>query len=494
MPRSLLIVFAVAGALAVADVAAHDFEALSPSNAEPSLLGRTTISRSGAAAAAACGEPSSTNLVVWFDGRDIDGADNGTLTDSATFQTWEDKGSLALDMTQATAGARPTFIQSCFNSKACARFSTDDFMQAGTAVNYKFLSDGSDYTAYVVFKTTLSNPDTFYVLLSTGSTGSGAVGMNMFFDDRSSIPREDKIVANIANGSAFPVNFISADDAVPAAAWHAVVMKLDEVGSGNDVNVYVDGTLSGGAASTAAYSASNPAAPLTLGRAGSSALGFLGGDVAQVLIYSVAHSDGERDDVEDWIDCEYGADITIAQTHLYIGDSITAGFSVTAWPTRLDDFSSASFTTTNRAVSGAYTSAMLSSQWRTQSQGQAFDRVFVLGGVNDIDDSTDTVSGIYSNLSTIYDEAAAEGADVFALTVMPYKPAASWSSARHQNILDLNDLIETTAGVTVVDTFTFLADPNDLEQLLDAYSLDDIHPNQTGADEIATRVQTAAGL
>lgn len=260
-----------------------------------------------ASSGASCGEPSITDLAVWLDGRDIDGGNNLTLTDGATFQTWFNKGSVFTDdPTQATVGSRPTFIASCVNGQACARFDGGDFLRGVTASNYTFLSNGNAVTMYVVWRTTSANPNSRMNIISTGGISAATRGIDFHYDDRAASSKNDRHRNLTSNGAAFIIDAETADNAAPAATWIMSGLYQQDNGSGDDAIVYVNNVSVDTAVASGAFSATAPANAMAVGRTSASAADFLTGDIAQVLIYQAAHDSTARAAVTTWVDCVYG--------------------------------------------------------------------------------------------------------------------------------------------------------------------------------------------
>jgi hypothetical protein len=259
----------------------------------------------GTAAPAGCGEPPSTSLAVWLDGRSIDGAGNTTFANNDPITTWTTLGSIADSPTQATGTAKPTFIANCINGKACARFDGGDRLQATTAANFAFLSNGNDWTAYIVEKISAADPNNRRALWATRSAGGLNIGAVMQYDDRAASSANEKVSAFIGNGTNNVISAVSADGAHPFSVWHTLSGKLaDDGGAGVDYTIYVDGaSVATAARGAASYSAS---APLFALIAGGDATDFITGDIAQLLMYQVSHDDTQRGVVESWINCTYG--------------------------------------------------------------------------------------------------------------------------------------------------------------------------------------------
>jgi RES domain-containing protein len=242
-----------------------------------------------------CGNPPSTSLSVWLDGRNIDGSNNGTLANNDPVTTWQDLGSNNDDPTQAVAGSKPTFIASCIGGKACVRFDGGDVLNAVTAANFTFASNGNGSTVYTVVKQPAQGLGTHAATSSGTSTNRGfghrynTLGRASFF---------------LSDGTSTTINANSANDAFTTTTFNIFTTTL-RTASTPDLTGYINGSsvLTG----SGIASASAPANPLAVGAAGGGATSFLTGDVAQVLMYAVEHDSTQRAAVSAWLSCVYGA-------------------------------------------------------------------------------------------------------------------------------------------------------------------------------------------
>ena len=431
-----------------------------------------------------------------FLAQSINGTYNSGLSNLDAVATWENLGSSALDVTQGTAGAQPTFRTGCFGDSPCVRFDGGDRLLASTASDWTFMSNGDDFSLSTSLKTTSANPNNLFWVITTALVGgsTGSRGFTMLYDDRSGSSRNDLVGWSISSGAALNVNVTSMNNDFPASAWHFWDVVLnDDGGSGSDGSQWVDNGLVGGALRTGAYSAVAPTSPLVIGNEGTVRTFAFIGDFSDILIYSSALTDTQRginQAVADW--ASGGSQITLASsTWLFIGDSLTSGSGgVATWPSKLQaDAPTVKFA--NRAAS-SNTAAQTLAQWRA---GGVPSKVFVLTGVNDIAVGT-TAATAFASMSTIYSEAAALGVEVIAMPTLPFGNAASWSAADQTELLLLEDSIIADVNVDVlVNFYDLMGQPGTPEDLAAAYDNGDgVHPNETGTTFMADEVAAALGL
>jgi len=431
-----------------------------------------------------------------FLSQSVNGSYNSGLSNLDAVATWENLGSSALDVTQGTGTARPTFIASCIGGQPCVHFDGGDVIKAAAAADWTFLNTGADATVMMEARTTSSNPNALFYVLATAAVGASTSsrGLTLYYDDRSGSSRNDFVGWSVSKGSApLSVSVTSANGDFTAATWHMWAAVLDDDGStGNDGFQFVDGAAVGAAASTT-YSASAPTSALAIGDEGTARTFAFIGDVGDILIYSSALTATQRginDAVAAWAS---GGDLVAStETWLFVGDSLTAGSGgVTTWPAKLVADAPSTVHFTNRAVSST-TSAQILAQWRAAGTP---DKIFVLGGINDIAVGT-SASTAFASLSAIYSEAAARGVEVIAMPTLPFGNAASWSSADQTQLELLEASIVADANVDVlVNWYDLMGQPGTPEDLAATYDIGDgVHPNEAGTTFMADTMATAMGL
>lgn len=179
-----------------------------------------------------------------------------------------------------------------------------------------------------------------------------------------------------------------------------------------------------------------------------------------------------------------------------IGDSITWGTNVAnSWPAKIgQSFSDSVHVTYNAGTPGQLTAAMQAKWTNSLSPGSDWSAVVVLGGINDID-SGNTGASAFANLKVIYDDVRSRGLALVVITALPFKNYALYTGAKQTQLDALNTSIRAYGnGSILVDGYALLGD-TDPTALKAAYdSGDGIHPNQTGANLIASSVKTALGF
>jgi hypothetical protein len=129
------------------------------------------------------------------------GANSGFVT------TWYSQGdSASLDFTQTTAASQPRIINAGTidrrNGDPSVFFDgSNDFMDvASSTATYSFLHKTGQKAVFVVTQQgTASNPNVPYAILNNNGLGLNVNGYGLFYDDRSSVPRNNAIVSQVGN-------------------------------------------------------------------------------------------------------------------------------------------------------------------------------------------------------------------------------------------------------------------------------------------------------
>lgn len=230
-----------------------------------------------------------------FLSQNINGTYNSGLADLDAVATWENVGTSALDVTQATGSAKPTFRTGIVGGQPVVRCDGGDRLAATTASDWTFLNDSADWYSEILFSTATADPNALYVLASTAtSLAMGVRGATIYYDDRAASSRNNVVGLYSSNGSLAIHDPISASDVFSASAFGLYgVLQDDDAAAGVDVYALVNGTTVQSKARTNAYSALAPTAALTL-CAQASGTSPLTGDLFRVLIYQSALTATQR--------------------------------------------------------------------------------------------------------------------------------------------------------------------------------------------------------
>jgi len=412
-----------------------------------------------------------------FLSQSVDGSYNATLADLDAVATWENVGSSALDVTQGTGAAQPTFRTGIVGGQPVVRCDGGDRVAASTASDWIFMGNGTDATQEVNVK---SNSAAVGIFMST-TAADNTTAQSWIFS------RLTAAVQARINGAALAVLSTSGSILTTTLFEGLTAVIDDNGGAGVDSYVYRNSIQAASAASTSAY-ATSASAPLNLCASGNGSFP-LTGDIFSARIYQSALTETQRTinkKVDDWA--------LGRETWLVVGDSLSAGSGgVTTWPAKLQTTAGETVLIVNVAVSNSTASQILA-QW-TANKDVAPTKVFVLGGINDIAVSTSAATA-YASLATIYSEAAALGVEVIAMPTLPFGNAASWTAPKQVQLELLEASILADGNVDVIINFyDLMGQPGTPEDLAAIYDNGDgIHPNAAGTTFMADEVATALGL
>jgi hypothetical protein len=132
----------------------------------------------------------------------LDAADASTVTASGgVVGQWSDKSGNGRNFT-ASGAAQPTYTSSGLNGLPILTFNGANYLTSASAnATWGFLHNGTTYTtAFVVKFGSSGDPNAVYGLIGTNGGASANIGMSFYWDDRSSLPRNDNFLTFITAG------------------------------------------------------------------------------------------------------------------------------------------------------------------------------------------------------------------------------------------------------------------------------------------------------
>ena len=429
-----------------------------------------------------------------FLAQSVNGSYNVGLADDDKIGTWVNSGSSAKNVTQAGADTlKPTFKTAIVGGQPVVRFDGGDRLQAATASDWTFYSDGTDTTAEVAAVNSLANPETIQAFLATSNFGGADVGTVLYYTDSGSPEHRASII--MRNGSAAVINGSSADNVLAPTVWHLISGVLDDDGAAlPDFHGYVQGVDQFQVTRSGAFSASAPTGALAIGAAVTDAARCLNGDIWRVTIYASALTTEQRSinqDVDAWasnnVIVSPGADAWV-----YVGNSLTSGsVGVTRWPIHMEAVLPTGYVNRVLAVSGSLAAGAVT-QWNDGTPPYP-DKLFILAGINDIIVGTGGAT-VFATLSPLIADAQAHGTTVVIMTHPPFGNYVSWTAGKQTQLDILNAAILASSADVIVDLYAVMGD-TDPQDLLAAYDFGDgLHPSNAGTVAIAAAVTTALGL
>lgn len=206
--------------------------------------------------------------------------------DTNTVQQWNDQSGNGRNLSQGTAGSRPTYRTNQLNGLPVIRFggATDDDRLTGAAMSNFFASQGK--TIFVVYKRTANAAGGLI-----GDEGEGSV-----------------LIQYTSNGTTSS-NFhrdsggFDGPQTVAATAGSFNIMSFMH----DTTNFYtgVNDTRTSSLASTASGASNSLAGALNVGDRSTTAHNFLDGDIAEILFFNSALSESQRQNIERYLAHKY---------------------------------------------------------------------------------------------------------------------------------------------------------------------------------------------
>lgn len=207
-------------------------------------------------------------LQLWLDAQTLAGADASAVA------TWADQSGNSRDATQATGASRPLLKTGILNGKQVVRFDgTDDYLATAS------FARPVDFTLFCVYRFASATNQGFGSVIA--QNGDGEYQFRRAFT-------VDSFEFDGFPGSIQPTN----DQDV----WRVMSGTLD----GADGELFLSGVSQGTATSAGALTPSDLA--VIIGARGDlNAATFLGGDIAEIVLYNAVLSAGDRQAVEDYL-------------------------------------------------------------------------------------------------------------------------------------------------------------------------------------------------
>jgi len=228
-----------------------------------------------------------------FLAQSINGTYNSGLVDADAVATWVNLGSSALNVTQATGSAQPSYRTAVVGGQPVVRCDGGDRLAATTAADWTYLSNGTDSTVDAVAFTAATAAAQVIAGTSRGTLVT-QVGFRFGF---STTFRTQYI---LSDGASFVLSLLSANNAVSTSKFDLHTLTTAAADT-PDFSGYVNGVsvISG---TPATYSAAAPFTALQVCSADNGTLG-LTGDLFRIMSYSSllsATSQGINLSVDEW--------------------------------------------------------------------------------------------------------------------------------------------------------------------------------------------------
>lgn len=216
----------------------------------------------------------------------INGTYNSGMVNADAVATWTNLGSSALNVTQGTGSAQPSYRTAVVGGQPVVRCDGGDDLTASTAADWTFLNDGTDWSVEFIKKQTAAFSQH---IVSTRANSGLAFGVIM-----GDINTQN--MQSLVSNSATNVSAFQATNTDTISVFHNAMHVLDDDGgAGVDLTNYLNGTSVATGSRTGSYSSTAPGTGVRICAAGGGAAAFwFGGDLFRVHIYQSALSSTQR--------------------------------------------------------------------------------------------------------------------------------------------------------------------------------------------------------
>lgn len=233
-----------------------------------------------------------TSPLAWYKASEITG-----LSDGDAVATWPDESGNGYDLTQGTAGNRPTYKTSVFGTGPSVRFDGVDNWLASSTVTF---NTASAITVAIRFKP-LSVGTSGQLIAETGTDYSAIQGWRL--TRYVSTPVQFASAASGSSFTTYETTAVSNNSTVNIVGWIDRALT-----SANEIRAYrnnVDAGLGPYGGANLSGNFSNAVVHIG-GKASMGSLSYLHADVAEIIIYARALNSTELADLEDYLNT-YGS-------------------------------------------------------------------------------------------------------------------------------------------------------------------------------------------
>jgi hypothetical protein len=273
--------------------------------------------------------PAETTTKLW-----LDAADATTLTaPGGEVSQWTDKSGNSYVFDQGTPALRPDTGTSQ-NGLTTLNFEDDWLESTAAASEWAFLSNGNEFTAFVVAKHgNVAEPDDLAPFISTIGLSSAQTGYNLFADDRSAFTIDNRARSFAGRSAAPGVLDNSGEDGSFPGNEYAILSDTTDLNSGtpalrstirvNDGTGIANNALTGGPVATA------PTTTLRLGNANGTTLT---GQIGEVIIVEGTLSESDRQRFAGYLAHKWGLESELPPGHPYENAPPTTTGTIPEWP------------------------------------------------------------------------------------------------------------------------------------------------------------------
>jgi len=235
---------------------------------------------------------------------------DSVTTNGSHVTVWVDITGNGLNFSQIDTTKTGQLLSSEIGSRDAVDFASGDNYASGTTSSFDYLHDTGGTLFVVAQIGSEADPDALQSIMGTNNSSSASSGFSLDYDDRSSIPRNNRIKTFVSNSAGTVVSNVSSDNAVtPNSGYYVICLMLDpDNGTAADrSSIYINGgaaianNSTGNAPDTGAQSFT-----LKLGNGGNGSNPF-DGIVGTAIIYNSVLSSGNISTIMGHLNTYYGS-------------------------------------------------------------------------------------------------------------------------------------------------------------------------------------------
>lgn len=174
---------------------------------------------------------------------------------------------------------------------------------SGTAVDMRFLHDGTSFTILLVGKIRLANPALQYIIFSTNQQSTSFTGSNFWFRDTGA--DSNALEYRMNNGSANPISLLESNLWVPGD-YGFIIVTFENLRSGNDLRIETNQLTNAGVEPVSAFDSGPQFAQFDFGGSGGR---YWDGDIATLAIWDKLLTTAELDSLKAWVKNYYAISV-----------------------------------------------------------------------------------------------------------------------------------------------------------------------------------------
>ncbi len=238
--------------------------------------------------------------VLWLDASDTSTID---LTSGAAVSRWADKSGSGADFIRVAGEPSPVVIKSAIGGQPAADFRGGRILVSQKKEYFDFLHNGASVTLFAVFETSQEHPRKYMAVLGSGCDDKKNIGFSLAFNDSDIFHENNALAVQVGNGESLTINIrrLRGDENYALLPQRPNVVSYVFDGENNIAQAYVFGDKVAQVQSVGVFSKAASSSKLAIGAVDEKAKFGFDGRIAEIIIYTRALNDDEREKVEKYL-------------------------------------------------------------------------------------------------------------------------------------------------------------------------------------------------